>query len=475
MESADGFMDGGTGEYLFGDARFGVIDQADGDVAGCSDGADLADAARAEELDAVDAALDSLLAGGFTPADCGEAAGLVRRLEAVGSRVAAAQRRLVGEIDRTGVYGADGHTSAKVMVRHTARLSTGEANARAREQHTLEAMPAFAAAFETGAVSTCVVRRLARLHANPRISDKVEALDHTLVAHAVAKPYAWFDAHCRDLERVLDEDGADRANERANAGRDVVISQNFDSSWKLGGGCGALDGARLREIFDHFVDAEWHTDWDAAKVIHGEATTPEHLARTPAQRRFDALLAMAEAAATNPSIVGAKGIITDIVIDQETFERELARLLDVDAPEADLADTDQRLARFRCATSTGYQVSAREAVLNALTNQIRRVVVNTDSVVIDLGRKQRLFTGSARLAVQLRDQQCFHPSCLACGRGLQIDHTDEWVRDNGSTNPGNGAAGCGHHNRWKHHHEVTARRNPDGTWTLTRPDGTTIE
>jgi hypothetical protein len=472
MESADGFMDGGTDEYLFGDARFGV---AHHDPIGVSDGADLCDASRAEALDEVDAALDRLFAVGFSPADCAEAAGLTRRLEAVGSRVASAQRQLVGEIDRTGVYAVDGHTSAKVMVRHTARLSTGEANARAREQRALQAMPAFAGAFDAGEVSACVVRRLARLHANPRIGDKVAALQEQLLEHAVSKPFDWFDAHCRDLERVLDEDGADQANERANTKRDVLISQNFDTSWKIAGSCGSLDGARLREIFDHFVDAEWHTDWDAAKAIHGEATTPEHLARTAGQRRFDALMAMIEAGATNPKAVGAKAIVTDLVIDSETFERELARRLSVQTPEVELADIDERLARYRCATSNGYQVSAREAVLNALTNQIRRVVVNSEGVVIDLGRRQRLFTGSARLAVQLRDQQCFHPSCLACGRGLQIDHTDEWVRDNGSTNPGNGAAGCGHHNRWKTEHQVTARRNGDGTWTLTRPNGTTIE
>jgi 5-methylcytosine-specific restriction endonuclease McrA len=473
MESADGFMSGDRGEFLFGDARFGI--DVDHDTGG-SDGAELADAARAGAFAALDAALDELLAVGVTPADAADACGLIQRLEAVGSRVDAAQRRLLGEVDRTGVYGFDGHTSAKAMMRHVGRLSPGEANLRAREQRTLAAMPAFSAAFCAGDVSKCVVRRLARLHANPRITEKVEALDDALLEHACSKPFAWFDAHCRDLERVLDEEGADQANERANTRRDVLLSQNFDTSWTIAGTCGSLDGARLREVFDHFLEAEWHTDWDAAKAVHGEATTPQHLARTAGQRRFDALMAMVEAGATNPKAAGgAKPIVTDLVIDQETFERELARLLEVEPAEADLADIDERLARFRCATSDGHQVSAREAVLNALTNQIRRVVVDRDGLVIDLGRKQRLFTGSARLAVQLRDHQCFHPSCLACGRGLQVDHTEEWARDGGSTNPGNGARGCGHHNRWKTTHHVTARRRPDGTWILTRPDGTTIE
>ena len=476
MESAEGCEAGAGSDYLFGDARFGVVEPSDraGDAHH-----ELAGSAHAAAFEDLNTVLDELFATGLTPTDSSHANALVEQLESVASRVNAAQRDLLGEIHRTGVFGTDGHTSAKAMVRHTAHLSPGEANARTRDQRALAAMPAFATAFRAGEVSTCVVARLARLHANPRIRDQVEALDQQLLHHARTKPFAWFDAHCADLERVLDADGADRRNERAHAKRDLSITQNFDRTWNITGHGAALEGARFREIFDHFVDAEWHTDWEVAKATHGDNTTPGHLARSAAQRRFDAALAMAEAAATNPnSVGGAKAITTNLVIDQATFERELARLLDADTPSVDVADPErlnERLESFRCATTDGHQVSAREAVLNALTNQIRRVVVNSAGVVIDLGRKQRLFTGSARLAVQLRANQCFHPSCLAHGRGLQVDHVHEWARDHGSTNPGNGAPGCGHHNRWKSTHHISARRNADGTWTLTRPDGTTIE
>ncbi len=41
-----------------------------------------------------------------------------------------------------------------------------------------------------------------------------------------------------------------------------------------------------------------------------------------------------------------------------------------------------------------------------LVGQVRRVVMGADSVVIDQGRSQRLFTGSARLAVQLSSSEC---------------------------------------------------------------------
>ncbi|MBK5224247.1 MAG: HNH endonuclease, partial [Acidimicrobiia bacterium] len=57
-------------------------------------------------------------------------------------------------------------------------------------------------------------------------------------------------------------------------------------------------------------------------------------------------------------------------------------------------------------------------------------------------------------------------------RRLQVDHHQPW-RQAGATDTANSDMLCGHHNRLK---EAGFRpvRGPDGTWALTRPDGTPI-
>jgi hypothetical protein len=109
----------------------------------------------------------------------------------------------------------------------------------------------------------------------------------------------------------------------------------------------------------------------------------------------------------------------------------------------------------------------------ALTGRVRRVVFDTAGVVIDLGRRARLFTGGARDAVMLGDRWCLWPGCdLRSGR-CQTDHTTPWAASNGATRPDNGGPACARHNRWKQHGYHT-RRDPTGHWHTYRPDGTEI-
>ena len=111
---------------------------------------------------------------------------------------------------------------------------------------------------------------------------------------------------------------------------------------------------------------------------------------------------------------------------------------------------------------------------HALLGHVRRVVLGADSVAIDLGRRQRLFTGGAQLAVKLASPWCYWPGCYAPVSQCQSDHIDDWADSGGRTDPGNGAPLCGRHNRLKHH-GYTARRDEHGRMHVHRPDGTEIE
>jgi hypothetical protein len=62
-----------------------------------------------------------------------------------------------------------------------------------------------------------------------------------------------------------------------------------------------------------------------------------------------------------------------------------------------------------------------------LTGHVRRVVFDAAGVVIDLGRRSRLFTGSSSDAVMLGDRWCLWPGCDQRSGRCQADHTQPWT------------------------------------------------
>ena len=47
--------------------------------------------------------------------------------------------------------------------------------------------------------------------------------------------------------------------------------------------CGVLQGTAIREMWQRFQDAEFRTDWEAARNLHGDAISASQLPRTAAQ------------------------------------------------------------------------------------------------------------------------------------------------------------------------------------------------
>jgi hypothetical protein len=126
----------------------------------------------------------------------------------------------------------------------------------------------------------------------------------------------------------------------------------------------------------------------------------------------------------------------------------------------------------RCETTTGHQLDPDDMLAAVLCGHVRRVVLDAAGVVIDLGRRARLFTGAARDAVLLVDRWCIWPGCDIRSGHCQTDHTRPWAT-NGPTRPGNGGPACARHNRWKQRGYRTWR-DPDGGWHTYRPNGTEI-
>ncbi|MGI8936694.1 MAG: DUF222 domain-containing protein [Iamia sp.] len=404
---------------------------------------------------------------------------LITGLEVQARRLGSAQVELLAQIDRAGLHRVDGHASAKVMVRHTAKLSNPEAARRARAARALRDLPLVAAALRAGRIGASQVDRIALAHANSRVADAVVANEASFVAQAEAQPYLTFDRMVAEWVRLMDEDGTRDRAERDHQTRDFKGVQDFNGAWAFAGGCGSLQGAEVDSIFRAFLRAETEADWAAARAGHGQTATAADLARTDGQRRFDAFARICQRAADARAASGGSQIVTDIVVDQETFGRTVAAMAGAQAPDVGPAFSVFPTRSYRCSTLNGNHVDPTEAVAQALNGHIRRVVVGADSVVIDLGRKRRLFTGAAQLAVRLSATHCYWPGCHVPVTECQTDHLRPWddrggTRLGGSTNPGDGAPACGRHNRFKEH-GFTVHRDATGTCHVHRPDGTAIQ
>jgi hypothetical protein len=395
---------------------------------------------------------------------------VIDEVERLARRVGWVQVAVLGAVDRSGLYAVDGHASAKVMIRHQCQLPAAEASGRDRVRRALADLPEVSAAYRDGEIGSDQVCLIGRVHANRRVRDALPARDAELVGEARRCPYRTFELKLRTWERLVDADGTCDTNERNHERRDVKLVQNlFDLSWELSGRFGALQGAELRDIFDRYLQGEWETDWDHARTANGESATVEDLPRSDAQRRADALHRIfSDAAASRPG-AAAPEAVHHVVWEAETYFAALDLL---DPTTHDRANTGFDHTTYRCETIDGTPLEPVEAAAASLTASIRRVLVDTAGVVIDLGRRARLFTGSARTAVKLQATHCIWPGCLTPVTRCEIDHLHPHSQG-GATDQANGAPLCGRHNRWKQK-GYTTWRDPTGTWHTHRPNGTEI-
>jgi hypothetical protein len=228
----------------------------------------------------------------------------------------------------------------------------------------------------------------------------------------------------------------------------------------------ALSTAEIIAIFDAELERQFHADVTERARLHGPDAPSSLLPRTDAQRRFDALQTIFRKAVTAPADGRMPATLVNIVVDQRTHEEALARHGFVPFPEG-LVEVD--LSKRRCETDTGITLLPDDVVRASLLGHVRRVVMNSAGVVIEMGRRQRLFTGAAREAAKLMATKCDHPGCGVACAFAQVDHMIEWS-DDGTTDPENSSIACGRHNPTKHTH-YRVKRTGRGYVIYHRRDG----
>ncbi len=94
----------------------------------------------------------------------------------------------------------------------------------------------------------------------------------------------------------------------------------------------------------------------------------------------------------------------------------------------------------------GFQISPSLARYFGCDAEIIPCFLDRNGNLIDLGRAQRLFTGPARLALELRDRGCAWPGCDRPLSWCEAHHVLGWHRG-GGTDQSNGVLLCGFHHR----------------------------
>jgi len=384
----------------------------------------------------------------------------------------------------------DGHKSTQAYLRAVCNQPSHVALAEVRRARACRDFPQIGEALIAGRIGVGQVDELAHIRRNERADRYLDdAAVDMLLEHAEHLPMRGFTAVVERWLMWADPDGAWHDQTESIDHRTAHVAAAGEVSIGVSGG-DALAAEKLRSIFVHFVEIEFRNDCEARRREHGDRADEYPLARTDAQRRFDAIVAIFERAYAASGDGKPVDPVVNIVCDQRTLHDLLGRAgvvladgqqldLDVltrqqiDAVLAEFVNDPTAMLNRRCETSSSQQIAPQLLIRALLTAQVRRVVLDANSTVIDLGERKRLFTGNARIAATLLEQCCQHPGCEIPADRCQIDH-NESHSVGGRTDQANAGPACGPHNRHKYEHGWRTRRADNGRIYNIRSDGTLI-
>lgn len=398
----------------------------------------------------------------FGSMQAAEVEALARQADVARRIAEATMARFLQQAEAAGVHQEAGFRQVAGWGRGACNWSGPEAHRLAKLGRAFTRLPRFAEACLAGSVTVSAMHAVASVAANPRVAGHLGEADALFTEWACGKEHDDLALLLHHWAELADEDGARSRHDRALQQRRAAINIIDERSYLDAAGP-AADGLLMREVFGRFLHAEFQADWQAGTERWGDGMAPHLLPRTNAQRSFDALLAVFRAAAGSKEVGGA--VTVNVVVDQQTFERHLAEALGLEAPAADPATAPQR----RCQSDRGELIDPRAMVVAALIGHVRRLVLGGDGVVVDFGRRRRLFTGPLREAVLLSHRCCVFRGCGLPSSLCEADHLHPFA-PGGATSVANGAPLCDVHNRWKNQ-GWRVWRDADGLWHTYRPDG----
>jgi hypothetical protein len=385
-------------------------------------------------IDDITANIDQLLAVDTQQHHGDELVDALVALNRQQQRLLGAYAQLARAYDASKAWADTGAKNAAVQVAYRCRMPAADAKAHIKLGRALERMPEVAESLARGDIGAYHARRLARLATNPRTCDAFTADEHKLVGYAETQEWPQF---CRSVaywEQEADPDGVEQQAGSDEQLRRVHLSDGLGGTGILDGELTPIGHATVKTALQRIHDELFRAEWARVKQHLGRDPQVSDLERTPAQRRHDAFVEMANRAMTAPPNGKRPQPLITVLVGYETFAGRICQLAD----------------QTVITPGTVAKLLDDEAL-------IERVVFDGPSRVIDVGQA-RCFTGALRRAIQVRDQQCQWPGCHVPYPNCEVDHIQPYSQG-GPTTQDNGEPKCGHHNRFKANQ--TGREPPD--------------
>ncbi|PPF45960.1 hypothetical protein C5B85_04670 [Pseudoclavibacter sp. AY1F1] len=170
--------------------------------------------------------------------------------------------------------------------------------------------------------------------------------------------------------------------------------------------------------------------------------------RSIEQQRMDALTMVVRAYAESPDAPRTGGEAPTVIIV---------------TTEAGLAGTAERPEDVPHLERTGEPIPPSVAAQMLCDSFTRVATRDANGEILDLGRKQRLFTTARRRAIAVRDRQCRAPGCSAPVRWCEVHHARQWS-EGGPTDVKHGILLCSFHHHEVHRGRLVLINGSSGRW-----------
>jgi len=368
------------------------------------------------ELDVLTEAIDRL--SGADPSAYADAESIELILKDL-ARLDAFATRATAAFDTAGNWVPSGARNAVAWLTARCRLPKSSARRLVRRGREIRHLPVVDEAWSSGAIAAPQVDVLAGLRSDAT-EEALARDEEMLVDHASTLPYQAFVRTAAYWAQLADPDGAEKDDQLRRAARDVYLERSYGGMWLGQMTLDPISGAIVGGELDRLEQVMFATDWAKAKGATGREPVLSDLARTPGQRRADALVEMATRSRMVAEGARRKGPLFSVLVDYKTTDRV-------------------------CELANG-TVLAPGALLPWLTEAHLERVVFLPSRRVEVSEKARLFTGATRRSIEIRDRECTHPYCDVEASKCQVDHIIPYPAG-GLTTQENGRLLCGFHNR----------------------------
>ncbi|HEX7169038.1 MAG TPA: DUF222 domain-containing protein [Acidimicrobiales bacterium] len=357
----------------------------------------------------------------------------LRQLIALRDRLEAKVVVAVRDYDRSGLWACDGATSMTAWLRAEAGMSPGDAGRVAARAKRLARLPATAAAWADGELSTGQVDAVLASVTTKTI-DRLADHEHDLLPTLASLP-------ARDVARVM---RVWHAHAEAEAGAEPPVDER-ERRLRLSavGNEWAIDGT---------LDAEGGNVVATALRLATTPDAPGEPERTAPERRADALVDVCR-----------------YYLDHQTARRGGSR----HRPHVNVVvDIDDLETARGGETIDGMTLGADTIGRLLCDSAVHRVVMAGGSAILDYGTSTRTIPVHLWNAIVIRDRHCRFPGCDRPPHWCEGHHV-EHVEHGGPTAIDNLVLLCTRHHHLLHNQRWRAKLLPDATFEVTSPDGLT--